>query len=199
MMSQNNTYNTILLDNDVFEENSEVGQRICRYSKFNPKIIKKPKYGSKANSELNVASVANHRKAVLVTDDNYSNRMVIIEMLKRFNVIGIEAVNGEDAANIVKNSFNRNSNFDIELILMDLNMPIMSGVESTQKIRQLEKEYKRVIIIPIVAITAHKTTTDQKACYKAGMQDYFLKPVSSKMLKEIIEKYATNLISKAST
>ena len=65
-------------------------------------------------------------------------------MLKRFNIIRIEAVNGEDAVNIVKNSFNRNSNFDIELILMDLNMPIMGGVESTQKIRELEKEYKRV-------------------------------------------------------
>lgn len=141
-------------------------------------------------------SVGNARKkVVLVTDDAYYNRMVMKMMLQRLNILAIEAINGEEAAVNVENSFNKDSEYDIALILMDLNMPIMNGVDSTIKIRQLEKDYERKERIPIVAVTAHDSIRDKEGCLQAGMQEYLLKPVASRQLENTLKKYALNLFN----
>ena len=134
-------------------------------------------------------------RVVLVTDDAFYNRMVMKEMLKKLNVATIEANNGLEAANIVEKSFSKDFMYEITLIFMDLNMPVMNGVDSTIKIRQLEKDYERKERIPIVAVTAHDSTKDKMSCFQAGMQEYQLKPVTSKQLENLIKTHGANIIN----
>ena len=133
-------------------------------------------------------------KVVLITDDLYTNRMVIREMLKKNSIKTIEANNGKEAASKVETSFDKNSDVEIELILMDLHMPVMNGVESTIEIRKLEKAYERNKVIPIVAVTAHDGDSDKNESLKAGMQDFVKKPATKENIDEIVNKYAPNLL-----
>ena len=115
-------------------------------------------------------------------------------MLKRINVCTVEANNGKEAVNLVNEMLFKNDETEIVLIFMDLNMPIMDGVEATVEIRKLEKKYKRINEIPIIAVTAHETEKD--SCFRAGMQDFTIKPISIKTLKHFIKQYAQVLYNK---
>jgi CheY-like chemotaxis protein len=70
---------------------------------------------------------------------------------------------------------------------MDENMPIMSGIEATQKIRELEK--KTNTHTPIIAVTANALSGDKDRFLEAGMDDYIPKPVELPILQDIISKY----------
>lgn len=129
---------------------------------------------------------------ILIVDDLYSNRMILREMLKRIKINTIEAKNGLEAVNEVANSFSNTSEISIELILMDLNMPVMNGVEATIEIRKLEKLHNKHKEIPIVAVTAQED--DRKTCLKVGMQEYSQKPISSKILGNLIKTFAQKLL-----
>lgn len=134
---------------------------------------------------------------VLVTDDVYSNRLVLRKILENFRVQSVEAINGEEAVKSVEKSFADESSLDIALILMDLHMPVMNGVDATIQIRELEKKYKRKKRIPIVAVTAHEGIKDQEGCLNAGMQEYIMKPATSAMLKRMVIKYIPELVNVA--
>ena len=136
------------------------------------------------------------KSMVLVTDDIFSNRMVVREMLKNIHAQSLEAINGEEAVKEVEKALHRDSLIEIALIFMDINMPVMNGVEATVAIRNLEKKYGRTTRIPIVALTAHDTTSDKKACSEAGMQEYVVKPINFKILVALARKYATSSIDK---
>eukprot|EP00826_Nyctotherus_ovalis_P030817 TRINITY_DN2460_c0_g1_i11.p1 TRINITY_DN2460_c0_g1~~TRINITY_DN2460_c0_g1_i11.p1 ORF type:complete len:293 (+),score=105.47 TRINITY_DN2460_c0_g1_i11:73-951(+) len=146
---------------------------------------------STPTSEMNAVV---KKKVVLVTDDAFYNRMIMKEMLRKLRVQSIEANNGEEAVSIVENSFKKSNKYEIGLILMDINMPIMNGVESTMNIRQVEKNSERKERIPIVAVTAHDSAKDRACCIQAGMQEYYLKPVTSKQLESIVNTFAKELI-----
>eukprot|EP00826_Nyctotherus_ovalis_P034186 TRINITY_DN2808_c0_g3_i1.p2 TRINITY_DN2808_c0_g3~~TRINITY_DN2808_c0_g3_i1.p2 ORF type:complete len:122 (+),score=36.46 TRINITY_DN2808_c0_g3_i1:401-766(+) len=118
-------------------------------------------------------------------------------MLSRLNIRTMDAIDGEDAVAKVKSSFHGDSDFEVQLILMDLEMPIMGGMEATVEIRKLEKTQGRKAKIPIVAVTAHSSFNHKNGCFKVGMQEHVVKPLSSKILKGIIEKYATDLLKEA--
>lgn len=179
--------------------NKEAGarRRVRQYENFLSNENTKPDSGGDTVSTPinNTSSIPQKKKVALVTDDAFYNRMVMKEMLKKFNVIAIEANNGEEAASMVEKSFGKESEYEINIILMDLNMPVMNGVDSTIKIRQLEKEYDRKERIPIVAVTAHDSTKDRVGCLQAGMQEYQLKPVTSKQLEQLLKTYSINLLN----
>ena len=88
--------------------------------------------------------------------------------------------NGEEAVDMAKQQ-------TFDLILMDMQMPVMNGFEATEKIRQMS-EYKET---PIIALTAFAMKGDREKCLEAGATDYIPKPIDS---KEFIEKvkYYTN-------
>eukprot|EP00826_Nyctotherus_ovalis_P046737 TRINITY_DN5317_c0_g1_i3.p2 TRINITY_DN5317_c0_g1~~TRINITY_DN5317_c0_g1_i3.p2 ORF type:complete len:166 (+),score=52.80 TRINITY_DN5317_c0_g1_i3:72-569(+) len=132
---------------------------------------------------------------VLIVDDVYSNRMVIREIMKKMRIPTNEAINGRKAVDLVEASFHKESTIDIALILMDLNMPLMTGIEASMEIRRLEKTYKRQTSIPIVAVTAHDAVYGKDECIKAGMQDCAAKPVASRTLRLIVKHYASKLLS----
>lgn len=106
-----------------------------------------------------------HQPRVLVVEDNAVVRKIADMNLKRFNVLGDFAENGEEAVEKVRKN-------EYDLILMDIAMPIMNGMEATELIRGVERFGSRRRV-PIVAITASAQRTE---CLDAGMDDYITKP-----------------------
>jgi CheY-like chemotaxis protein len=124
---------------------------------------------------------------ILLVEDNYMNRMVAQNSLQYFNCKVTEAENGIEALEILKSQ-----NFDI--ILMDIQMPEMDGIEATKIIRN---EFK--LKTPIIALTANAFKTEIKNCKKVGMNDYVTKPFEESVLIETISKNLNNIANKNET
>lgn len=114
---------------------------------------------------------------VLLVEDNILNRMVVRHSLTYFNCNITEAVNGIEAVEILKNK-----SFDI--ILMDMQMPEMDGIEATVKIREELK-----LQTPVIALTANAFKSEVERCKNAGMNDYITKPFEEFNLIETISRY----------
>lgn len=117
---------------------------------------------------------------VLVVEDNHVNRMVARQMLKRGGIVTEEADGGRHALEHL-----RERPFD--LVLMDVQMPGMDGLEATRAIRNGEagRENKDV---PIVAITAYASPEDEQACYAAGMNAYLSKPLNMQRFLDVVNE-----------
>ncbi len=116
-------------------------------------------------------------KTILVAEDELTNFIYIREVLKVFNFQIIRAENGQEAVDL----FNENKNID--LVLMDIKMPILNGYEATLEIR------KANTTIPIIAVTAYAMAEDEALAMKAGCNEYISKPVSKRVLYNVMKKY----------
>lgn len=117
---------------------------------------------------------------ILVAEDDVTNQHLInaIAKSKNWNLDLVE--NGKLAVEKFQNN-----HYDI--VLMDIQMPVMTGIEATQKIREFEKHTgKRT---PIIAFTAYAMINDKNRCISAGMDEYMSKPINFKELYKIIDKY----------
>lgn len=117
---------------------------------------------------------------VLLVDDNKINLKVGKLILKKLGCEFKTANNGLEAVEMFEKE-----KFDI--ILMDMQMPVMSGIEATEKIRELEKEEEH---ISIIAVTANVLPEDKEKCLNAGMDDILLKPLKIQNLLQKIQKVA---------
>lgn len=117
---------------------------------------------------------------ILLVEDNEFNRIVAQNTLKISNCEVVEAENGQEAVGILKTT-----TFDI--ILMDIQMPIMDGIEATTIIRNELK-----LKTPIIALTANAFKTEIEKCKSVGMNDYVTKPFEEEVLFETISKYLAN-------
>ncbi|MBT7625896.1 MAG: response regulator [Proteobacteria bacterium] len=117
---------------------------------------------------------------VLVVEDNRVNQLVVRKMLEIFKVKIDFAQNGSEGVQM-----SRKKAYD--LILMDCQMPIMSGFEATKSIRMNELETKEHT--PIVALTANALEGDRDQCLDAGMDDYLTKPIKLKQLHNTLTKW----------
>jgi CheY-like chemotaxis protein len=113
-------------------------------------------------------------KKILVVDDNTMNRMVANVILKDCEVILSEACNGEEAVNFLKNN-------KVDLVLMDVQMPVLNGHQASEIIR---KELK--LDVPIIALTANAMKGEKEKCLQFGMNDYLSKPFEEEQFIEII-------------
>jgi|GEM_PF-2726149 len=116
---------------------------------------------------------------VLICDDNPVNRRLIIEIIKMMNRTYASATNGIEAVQLYKDH-------RPGIILMDVSMPEMDGIEATAIIRQIEAD-SAAIATPIIAFTAHAIEGDQQRFLDSGMDDYIAKPVSAKATIEKID------------
>lgn len=118
---------------------------------------------------------------VLVAEDNENNQM-LIELL--LNKQGVETVIVGDGVEAVENL--RNNSYD--LVFMDLEMPVMGGIDAVAAIREHEKALGGHIMI--AALSAHAPEDERDHCIAAGMDDYMMKPIDVKVLHALLRKYA---------
>ena len=103
-----------------------------------------------------------------MVEDNEINQIVVTELLKLAGIKSIIANHGQEALNIMQTH-------SFDAILMDMHMPVMGGIEATQKIRQNPTH----IDLPVIALTAGVTQEERACCLACGMNDFITKPVSS--------------------
>ncbi len=116
---------------------------------------------------------------VLVAEDNKVNQMVARKLLEKLGC-GFElAVDGAIAIELLEKA-------PFDLILMDIMMPVMDGIEATQLIRASNKGYSQ---IPIIAYTASVSEEDREKCLSAGMNEFLSKPASVEKLADVLSKY----------
>nr|WP_319396714.1 response regulator [uncultured Desulfobacter sp.] len=118
---------------------------------------------------------------VLLAEDDEMNRIVAENILKRMNLTDIQvAENGQEAVDLFKAG-------QFDLILMDGQMPVMSGLDATVNIRAYEKAHN-LKPIPIVALTAHAMKDDRAQFLAKGMNDYLTKPLTVSALADVIKR-----------
>lgn len=101
-------------------------------------------------------------------------------MLERISYKVTIVDNGQEAVEYV-----RKHSRTIDLILMDISMPVMDGIAATIKIRQQQVQ------VPIIALTAHAMAQDKEQCLQAGMNDFVAKPIRSKEIQKVLFSYLT--------
>lgn len=121
-------------------------------------------------------------KKVLLVDDNELNREIAQEILEDCGIVVTTACDGAKAVEYMKNV----TPGACDLILMDVQMPIMDGYEATREIRKLNKIAAE---IPIIAMTANAFADDQQAALDAGMNEHVAKPVNVNKLKEVLARF----------
>ncbi|MBF0101078.1 MAG: response regulator [Desulfobacterales bacterium] len=125
-------------------------------------------------------AITSRKLNILVAEDNFFNQEFIIELLKY--QIGHDvtiAENGQEA-------INKLSNEDFDLVLMDIQMPIMDGFEATRIIRDPQSSVRNHQI-PIIAVTASASSDDEKKCIDIGMNGYLSKPIHAQKLFAMID------------
>lgn len=116
---------------------------------------------------------------LLLVEDNDINRLYAVRLLRKWNIDVIEAENGVVAVDKLKDN-------DYDLILMDLQMPVMDGFEATTTIRNKFDPPKSEV--PIIALTANAIKGDNERCFEVGMNDYISKPFKPETLLAKINK-----------
>ncbi len=117
---------------------------------------------------------------ILLAEDNVFNQKVIVHLLEKQGHRLSIASNGKETVDLVCQE-------DVDLILMDVHMPVMDGIEATQTIRNIEQEWGTHI--PIIAITAAAIKGDMEKCLEAGMDDYIAKPIKTEQVNQKIAAY----------
>lgn len=116
---------------------------------------------------------------LLVVDDNASNRRLLKDMLQRPGLWIEEAASGEEALAIAEHE-------PFDLVLMDIRMPGMDGVETTQALRRLGGSWAHC---PVIAVTAHALEDDRQQLLNSGLQEVLIKPVDSNALETILQRH----------
>jgi len=114
---------------------------------------------------------------VLITEDEEVNFFLLKTIFKKTEAKIIRAKNGKEAVDIIEQF-----NGDIDLVLMDLNMPVMDGYEAMRIIKSQHPE------IPIIAQTAYTLTEDRIKCMRAGFNDYISKPINRLTLFRLVNE-----------
>ena len=133
-------------------------------------------------NERNTSTLDFSGKHILLVEDNELNAEIGIELLNTFKVIIDLAKNGEECIKILEKM--QEGYYD--LILMDIQMPIMDGYEATKIIRSFNNKNAQ---IPIIAMTANAFEEDRKHALQLGMNEHLAKPVDIEKLKDVLTKY----------
>ncbi|QVL36027.1 ATP-binding protein [Aminirod propionatiphilus] len=124
-------------------------------------------------------------KAVLVVEDNVINRKVLLNLLKG---LGLEA----DVAGDGRQALETMAGKIYDLVLMDVQMPVMDGLEAVRRIRSGQAGTTNRSV-PVVAVTAHAMAGDRDVCFAAGMDDYISKPISPEVLAQVVGRWLPGL------
>jgi signal transduction histidine kinase/CheY-like chemotaxis protein len=132
--------------------------------------------------EFEVEGVVPDSVSLLLVEDNKINQRIALLNLERLGYQVDLAENGEEAVTRFKKK-----NYD--LIFMDIQMPVMDGLEATRRIRTLEEEAEKSEPVYIIAMTANAMKGDRETCLEAGMNDYISKPFRAEELRESLNRW----------
>jgi CheY-like chemotaxis protein len=155
--------NTLFSPTKSFDDREQDGQIITRHSVEEDKI---------------------HQTRILIAEDNHTNRKLALHLLDRFGFTADAVKDGRTAVNAL-------SERSYDLVLMDIQMPELDGLEATAIIRDpgsavMDHE------VPIIAMTAHAMKGDREKCLRSGMNDYIAKPIMPDLLLEAIQRCLPN-------
>ena len=122
---------------------------------------------------------------VLAVDDHLPNLIVLEALLGELNVTTTKALSGKEALDIVQMRIEQKQPA-FDLVFMDIQMPVMSGVDTTRAIRSLESTLEHHQPIPIIALTAHALADEKNKLLKVGMDDYVTKPIQIEQITQIL-------------
>jgi CheY-like chemotaxis protein len=136
-------------------------------------------------AEVGAVSVKDLKGAVLIAEDNPVNRMVIMAMLGELNCSGLTVTIVEDGQQAL--DFITQGGAP-DLVLMDVQMPVMGGLDATEKIRLWEADQGQPRTT-IVALTANAFEEDRQKCLASGMDDFLVKPLDMEKLQATLERW----------
>jgi len=122
-------------------------------------------------------------KKILIVEDDLSSRLYLNKILEKAEVIILNAGDGQEAVNIAFN------NPDLDIILLDIQLPVLDGYSALIKIREFRKD------VIIIAQTAYGLLGDKEKILNSGFNDYVIKPI---LAQNLIDKLVTNLSKKQS-
>ncbi|OUS23746.1 hypothetical protein A9Q99_27305 [Gammaproteobacteria bacterium 45_16_T64] len=128
--------------------------------------------------EVSISTTLLKRKHVLLVEDNPDNELLATMLLDEYGVSYSVARDGKEAVEILRES-------EFDLVLMDLQMPVMDGISATEII----KSEKEICHVPVVAMTANTTPSDQKKCMDVGMEEVLSKPVDKDYFVGLLDRY----------
>jgi len=127
-----------------------------------------------------------HSVSILLAEDNAVNQKLAVKLLTKAGYTVEVAVNGREA---VDKFVAAPDLYDV--ILMDIQMPVLNGLDATREIRQYESSAtdREIRSVPIIAMTANAMTGDREICLESGMDDYMTKPIKREVVFEILRKW----------
>jgi len=128
-----------------------------------------------------VSEARRSKERILLAEDNEVNRKLALRLLEKLGLRADAVEDGREALKALEST-------SYSLVLMDVQMPVMDGLEATRAIRSSEAEASGPRV-PVVAMTAHAMKGDRERCLEAGMDDYISKPIRPKILKEKLERW----------
>ncbi|MDP3399190.1 MAG: PAS domain S-box protein, partial [Bacteroidales bacterium] len=164
-----------LLDGDVLAE-SEKGVGTTFYFTIPRRELSVKK---KSPAFMNKEAFSPGKPLILIAEDDESSYLFQSVVVKRAGYNVLRAVNGVEAVEYCK------SKPEISLVLMDIKMPLLNGIEATEQIRDFRKD------LPIIAVTAYAQSDDEYRILQSGCNDYITKPIKSETLLEKIRKFIT--------
>ncbi|MBN2694163.1 response regulator [bacterium] len=191
-------YNFVLKSNEnLFEKNVDFENnksdlninldQSTENSDLNSNSQKKVSDNSKLSNFNSEETTYLHKRApiILVAEDNNVNMLLVKTIILRLipSAEILEAKNGKEA-------FELSTKKSCDIIFMDIQMPIMDGVESSIEIRKFERVSKKHT--PIIALTAGALSDEEERCINAGMDDFVTKPINLKVIESVLKKYLRN-------
>jgi CheY-like chemotaxis protein len=120
-------------------------------------------------------------RRVLMVEDNAVNMMIAVALLERWGVVVEQAGDGSQALEAVQRAARTDQPFDA--VLMDVQMPLMSGYEATRALRRAGAR------LPVIALTAAALVSEREAAMAAGMDDFLTKPIDADKLRETLMRW----------
>lgn len=159
---------------------SKIGEGSCFHIVMDIALGEKPS-PIKVLEKIGGTAETSTPKTILLVEDTPVNQQVAQKLLSKSSYTVTIAENGKCAVDLVQAQ-----NFD--LILMDIQMPVMNGLEATRRIRQHEQE-GRLTRTPIIAMTANAMSADREECLESGMDDFIAKPFRMDEMLSTIKRY----------
>ncbi|UUS57099.1 MULTISPECIES: ATP-binding protein [unclassified Acinetobacter] len=132
---------------------------------------------------------------ILAVDDHLPNLIVLEALLSELNVKTTKALSGQEAIEIIQARQEQGLGA-FDLIFMDIQMPVMSGVDTTRAIRSLESTFENHKRLPIIALTAHALSDEKQKLLQSGMDDYVTKPIQMDQIIQILTQWTTDNFKK---